>query len=662
MVLLSLQKMFPFFCRAQGSGSYAKDNSSGNPLNYHELSLTYIFLLACSFLLAGIIFFFAFNWQSIPNVVKLVSIQALFCLGSVGAMRFGLQTILGKASLACASALVGVFFAVFGQVYQTGADSYTLFLTWAIAIVPFVLVSNFAILWIFLLVLINIAYFSTWKVFFLESGYNEQLFIVILSAYNGIILLLRELLKNKFLWLQSYSTRIFPYACTLGAVGAQIILSISENFFTSYTLSAIFGFFFLFYIYRYTCQDIFISAINIMTFCLLVLFYSIVNIEFDIIAYIAISLFAIVLFTLSGKYIESIYRKFYPQGKCRGDKKSYTVENSIDNFEKRNKAKPLLQMGLKGIMCGIGAIATASILSVSFYLIYSEYVKNSHFLSVVGALSLLFSVFLYRKNLCQQQIKSYFLAYQSLTSLLVGYITITISLSGIHNLTNTHLAFVFSVLAILLFPFIKNVLSRILMVNYAVFLLHLANISSIFIVACTIISLIIITYNKLYESSKKIIKDSVYVSLSVITMQEIFMLSNLSIEHITLYYQQYFTTVLTLWILVLLCLNIKNMKKYFSYISTRKVFNAMFVLISIAFFMYIQAHTILFCIGLLLLSIYLKNMLLLRFTIILSIPLISFYYYNLSITLLYKSYTLFLSGCLLLFFCACNKKVLTYEK
>ncbi len=664
MILHSLQKIFPFLFYAYDSNGCSKDNSLDSIQNFQKLSLTYIFLLACSFLMAGIIFFFAFNWQSIPSIVKLASIQVLFCLGSVGAIRCGLQTLFGKIALTFASVLVGVFFAVFGQIYQTGADSYTLFLTWAIAIIPFVLVSNFAFLWIFLLILINITYFSAWNTVFLKSEYNDQIFIIILSAYNGSILFFREILKQKFSWLQNYMTRVLPYVCTLGAVAAQILLSISEEFFTSFSLSAILCLLFLFYIYRYKLKDVFITALNIMTCCFLLLFYIIVNTKLDIATYIAISLFSIVLFTLAGKYIESIYRKIHTKEKdiCIDDTQSCALESSVDNLKKRDKTKSLLQVGLKALIWGVAAITTASILSISFYLIYSEYAKNSYFLSIVGALSLLFSLFLYRKSMDQQQRKSYFVPYQGITLLLVGYITLTISLADVHDLTNIQLAFVFSALAILLFPFIKNALSRIFMVNYAVFLLHFGYVNPIFIVAITVSALIIITYKNFYGHTSKIIKDSIYVSFSIIAVQEIFMLTALSTEHLRTYYQQYFTLALALWGLVLVYLNVKNINNIFSHFSARKTLNFIFILISIVFFIYIQAHTILFCVGLLLLSMYLKNMLLLRVTIIFSIPLISFYYYNLSITLLYKSYALFLSGCVLLIFCAYNKKVLIYEK
>ena len=53
------------------------------------------------------------------------------------------------------SILVGVLFAVFGQIYQTGANAYDFFLGWTMFIAIWVFVSNYAPLWLVFLTLIN---------------------------------------------------------------------------------------------------------------------------------------------------------------------------------------------------------------------------------------------------------------------------------------------------------------------------------------------------------------------------------------------------------------------------------------------------------------------------------------------------------------------------
>jgi uncharacterized membrane protein len=73
----------------------------------------------------------------------------------------GLERTGGKAAL-----LVGVLFGLIGQTYQTGADTFELFATWAAAILPFVLVGRFAALWLVWLTLVNVAavlYYTTFR-------------------------------------------------------------------------------------------------------------------------------------------------------------------------------------------------------------------------------------------------------------------------------------------------------------------------------------------------------------------------------------------------------------------------------------------------------------------------------------------------------------------
>lgn len=78
------------------------------------------------------------------------------------ANHLDLDKLSGKVALTSGAVLVGVLLAVFGQVYQTGADVYTLFLNWALLIIGFVLVGNFAPLWLLLQALLNLTFFLYW--------------------------------------------------------------------------------------------------------------------------------------------------------------------------------------------------------------------------------------------------------------------------------------------------------------------------------------------------------------------------------------------------------------------------------------------------------------------------------------------------------------------
>ena len=50
-----------------------------------------------------------------------------------------------------------MIFAVYGQIYQTGADSYELFATWAVLMLPFAWVARSPVLWLFWLLIVQVA-------------------------------------------------------------------------------------------------------------------------------------------------------------------------------------------------------------------------------------------------------------------------------------------------------------------------------------------------------------------------------------------------------------------------------------------------------------------------------------------------------------------------
>lgn len=105
--------------------------------------LNYILLFfGTALILAAIIFFFAFNWDSLPKLGKLGIIQVGFVASCLAATLTQKNTVLSQTLLFAAATLVGVFLAVFGQIYQTGADPWQLFTLWAALILPFALIAN----------------------------------------------------------------------------------------------------------------------------------------------------------------------------------------------------------------------------------------------------------------------------------------------------------------------------------------------------------------------------------------------------------------------------------------------------------------------------------------------------------------------------------------
>src|SRR5690554_4006519 len=118
-------------------------------------------------LAAGIIFFIAANWDAFGKFGRFILIEAVF-VASIGvALWRPPPHALGRYALLMAFIMTGALLALFGQTYQTGADVYELFLSWAMLGVVFAIVGRWSVLWAAWIVVLNTA-------LWLFSGFNPQ--------------------------------------------------------------------------------------------------------------------------------------------------------------------------------------------------------------------------------------------------------------------------------------------------------------------------------------------------------------------------------------------------------------------------------------------------------------------------------------------------------
>lgn len=109
-----------------------------------------IFLLAAGvgFTVAGIIFFFAYNWEDLPKFAKLGIVQTLLVASVLLTVFTRWNILIKQIILTGATFLVGTLFAVFGQIYQTGADAYDLFLGWTLFTILWAVAIRFTPIWL----------------------------------------------------------------------------------------------------------------------------------------------------------------------------------------------------------------------------------------------------------------------------------------------------------------------------------------------------------------------------------------------------------------------------------------------------------------------------------------------------------------------------------
>ncbi len=159
-------------------------------------------------ILSGIVCFFAFNWAGLPKWLKLALPQAGLILCLAGVWKAGPESRAGALLTCAASVLTGVFLAVFGQIYQTGANAWQLFALWAALITPWTLIARNAAQWGLWLMLLNLTLLlhDVLASDFIPDVPGDKLMLC-----NGTALLFRELaVKRGVVWLRTAWTGILP--------------------------------------------------------------------------------------------------------------------------------------------------------------------------------------------------------------------------------------------------------------------------------------------------------------------------------------------------------------------------------------------------------------------------------------------------------------------
>lgn len=144
---------------------------------------------------AGVFFFFAYNWQDMKPFQKF-GVLILLMLASIVPVFLSRTTPLVKRiCLTAAALLVGALWAVFGQVYQTGADTYDYFLVWLICTAVWTLASSFPSLWLVGVFLLNLTVYF----YFIQDSriWKDAAQLNVLFIFNIFICILTEWLSRR---------------------------------------------------------------------------------------------------------------------------------------------------------------------------------------------------------------------------------------------------------------------------------------------------------------------------------------------------------------------------------------------------------------------------------------------------------------------------------
>jgi len=119
---------------------------------------------------AGLVFFIAANWDALAVVGRFALVEAALLAAIAVALWRPPPHRAGRAALLLAFIATGALLALFGETYQTGADVYELFLTWAAVGLLLVAAGQWSVTWAAWALVLNVALllYSGWRP---ESGW-----------------------------------------------------------------------------------------------------------------------------------------------------------------------------------------------------------------------------------------------------------------------------------------------------------------------------------------------------------------------------------------------------------------------------------------------------------------------------------------------------------
>lgn len=116
-----------------------------------------VLLLGALALVMSLLFWVAYNWIELGRLGRFALVQTSLIAAVVVYLWPRRTAWVGTLALLSAALLLGVLLALYGQVYQTGADTWQLFFNWALLITPWVVVSRLPALLLLWIGLINLS-------------------------------------------------------------------------------------------------------------------------------------------------------------------------------------------------------------------------------------------------------------------------------------------------------------------------------------------------------------------------------------------------------------------------------------------------------------------------------------------------------------------------
>jgi len=232
-------------------------------------------------LVAGAVFFVAWNWAWLPKMAKFALAELLIvALAVITWWRW--YSTLARSALLAAGLGFGALFALYGQIYQTGADSWELFRAWLCVLLPLALIARQNSLWFCSWLVANLGfqlYYTTLPTSLLELAVSDnftRLPTAVLHSYLALLatcLIIREALAWRAIthqpesWLASrWFSRVmagFLLLLLTTIVAGNLSDWQGANHFTSVTVVWVITLLAGYYLYRYRYLDLCMLTLGI---------------------------------------------------------------------------------------------------------------------------------------------------------------------------------------------------------------------------------------------------------------------------------------------------------------------------------------------------------------------------------------------------------------
>lgn len=232
-------------------------------------------------LVAGAVFFVAWNWAWLPKMAKF-ALAELLIVALAGVVWLRGFSMLARSALLAAGLGFGALFALYGQIYQTGADSWELFRAWLCVLLPLALIARQNSLWFCSWLVANLAfqlYYTTLPTSLLDLAVSDsvtRLPTAVLYGYLALLaacLIVREALAWRAItyypesWLASrWFSRVMAgfLLLLLTAIVSQNISDWDDaNHFTYITGGWVIALLAGYYLYRYRYADLCMLTLGI---------------------------------------------------------------------------------------------------------------------------------------------------------------------------------------------------------------------------------------------------------------------------------------------------------------------------------------------------------------------------------------------------------------